>query len=225
MTGAAPNTAIAMAEHWDQRADRFDGAASHLRHRPAWRNLFRQALGPGPGMAVDLGCGTGACAILLAELGYRVVGVDGSAGMLEYARRAALDGGHHIEFVNVGMDRFGLADRAADAVTLRNVLWTLEDPAAALRIARGLLAPGGRLLVSDGIWRDGENDSEALIGQHLSCFNGVNEEQVRDWFTQTGLEKARSWHHLFHENPYGAMYDCQDGAELIKFFVLTATAV
>ena len=44
-----------------------------------------------PAKVLDAGCGTGRVAIRLAELGYRVVGVDVDSSMLAEARRAAPD--------------------------------------------------------------------------------------------------------------------------------------
>lgn len=49
-----------------------------LRIRPALRDL----LGAGTGICVEIGCGTGAYAAEVRELGWRPVGVDLSAGML-----------------------------------------------------------------------------------------------------------------------------------------------
>ncbi|WJH41690.1 class I SAM-dependent methyltransferase [Aliirhizobium terrae] len=37
--------------------------------------------------AVDIGCGTGACALLLAKIGLRVTAVDGAESMLSQARQ------------------------------------------------------------------------------------------------------------------------------------------
>jgi len=35
---------------------------------------------------------------------------------------------------------------------VRHVLWTLPDPARVLRHWRGLLRPGGRLVLVEGVW-------------------------------------------------------------------------
>ncbi|MHC4638409.1 MAG: class I SAM-dependent methyltransferase, partial [Planctomycetota bacterium] len=47
---------------------------------------------------LDLGCGTGAHAVILAERGYEVTGVDRSSGMLSRARQKAENAGLEIEF-------------------------------------------------------------------------------------------------------------------------------
>jgi SAM-dependent methyltransferase len=45
----------------------------------------------------------------------------------------------------VGEQRF-------DVVLVRHVLWALPDPERALRHWRGLLRPGGRLVLIEGLW-------------------------------------------------------------------------
>ena len=47
-----------------------------------------------------------------------------------------------------------------DAVTNRHLLWTLTDPATALRNWHALLRPGGVLVVIDGIWPHDDDEHE-----------------------------------------------------------------
>ena len=216
----AYETADAMAAHWSARAHRFDGAASHNHHRDAWRHVFSEAVGDQPGDVVDLGCGTGACAILLAEMGHRVTAVDGAAGMLEHARRSAQQAGVEIDFIERDMDRAGLPGASADVVTLRNVLWTLEAPAAALRLAHRLLRPGGVVLVSDGLWRKRADPQLAALNGYLPYANGVREDDARALLNDAGFGDIASWQHLFPSAPYGDMYDAPGTP--ICYFVLTA---
>lgn len=224
MSAVAPNTARAMAEHWNGRADKFQRSPSHLRLRTVWSDVFAAAIGVGDGRAIDLGCGTGACALSLAELGYRVTAVDGSEGMLSRARTDAIERGLDVEFIRSDMDGLPLSDGIADVVSIRNVLWTLERPEQAIQLACRMLKPGGTLFVSDGIWRVGENDSQSDFGYRLPNFNGVSETAAKTWLSEAGLSSIRSWQHLFAEHPYGPKYDTDDNLDLIEFFVLTAVA-
>jgi SAM-dependent methyltransferase len=52
-----------------------------------------------PGRAVDLGCGTGANAVFLAEHGFAVTGIDFAPAALVKARAAAARAGVSVEFV------------------------------------------------------------------------------------------------------------------------------
>lgn len=219
---AAPDTAKAMSDHWNGRAHRFNAAASHKRHHDDWKGLFSAALGEDARNAVDLGCGTGACALLLAELGHRVTAVDGSEGMLSHARQDAEDRGLDLTFVHSTMDDAAIPDASADIVTLRNVLWTLENPAGALSLAHRILRPGGKVLISDGLWfLHRRNDSAAEFGQELPFFNGLTDIDARALLHEAGFGEVQSWKHLFETHPYGAVYD--DSSRMIDYFVLTAT--
>lgn len=52
-----------------------------------------------PCRAIDLGCGTGANAIFLAQHGFEVTGVDFATAGIEKATRAAADAGARVDFV------------------------------------------------------------------------------------------------------------------------------
>jgi ubiquinone/menaquinone biosynthesis C-methylase UbiE len=78
---------------WDREARTFDEAADHGLADPdcreAWRSLLLEHLPPAPARVADLGCGTGTLALLLAEEGYVVDGVDFSREMVRLARAKA----------------------------------------------------------------------------------------------------------------------------------------
>lgn len=96
---------------------------------------------PASGSVLELGCGTGRIADPLAELGHRVVGVDGSAEMLTYLRAA--DG------VRATIEGLRLAETFS-AVLLASNLVNTYDPAqraAFLQTARRHLAPNGVLVL------------------------------------------------------------------------------
>ena len=100
--------------------------------------------------AVDLGCGTGRHAVLLAGRYRQVLGVDVSQPMLDIAqRRRAADG---IRFVRRDLrdlhpDRDGRFDLVLSTHTLHHV----EDLDATLERVRELVAPGGRVVLVDNV--------------------------------------------------------------------------
>ena len=144
-------------EVWDREAATFDEAADHgLRDpdvRRAWGDLLADLV-PGPGRVADLGCGTGALSLLLADQGHRVDGVDFSPAMIELARAKAgdrADVGFRVEDAAA----VSLAPGSYDTVLCRHVLWAMPDPLAALRHWTGLLTHGGRLVLVEGCWSTG----------------------------------------------------------------------
>ncbi|MGW2239784.1 class I SAM-dependent methyltransferase [Streptomyces sp. NPDC001759] len=151
---AATGTDAATDVDWNTQAASFDDEPDHgLRDpdvRRAWARRLTAWLPERPCDVLDLGCGTGSLSLLAAEQGHRVTGVDGSTAMVALAR-AKLAGRDAVFLVGdaaappVGEQRF-------DVVLVRHVLWALPDPGRALRHWRGLLRPGGRLVLVEGVW-------------------------------------------------------------------------
>ena len=144
-------------EFWDEDANTYDAAKSHAVSDPleaaTWRRALEEAL-PEPGSRVlDIGAGTGALAILAAELGYEVTALDLSPGMLGRAQDKARERGleERMTFV-VGS---GMEPPAGpfDVVMERHVLWTMPDPVGGLGRWREV---AGRLVLFEGVW--GERD-------------------------------------------------------------------
>ncbi len=146
--------ATAPGVDWDAEAASFDDEPDHgLRDpgvRRAWAARLASWLPVRPGDVLDLGCGTGSLSLLAAERGHRVTGVDRSPAMIGLAR--AKLAGRHAVFLAGDAAAPPVGERRFDAVLVRHVLWTLPDPARALRHWRGLLRPGGRLVLVEGVW-------------------------------------------------------------------------
>ena len=141
-------------DFWDRDAETYDLSASHAVSDPleaaAWRSALRRALPEPPVSVLDAGAGTGSLSLLAAELGYRVTALDLSEGMLSKARRKAAARGLELSF-EVG-SAMAPPDGPFDAVIERHVLWTMPDPVGALRAWRKVTAPGGRLVLFEGVW-------------------------------------------------------------------------
>jgi SAM-dependent methyltransferase len=110
-------------------------------------------LQPGAHSVLDLGCGTGGHAVLLAEMGHEVHGVDLSAAMLARAeeQRQALAPAlaARLRFGQADVRSLELGQNFDAAVALFHVLsyqTTDDDLAAALHAASRHLHPGGVLL-------------------------------------------------------------------------------
>ena len=98
------------------------------------------------------GTGTGFFAVLLAQAGHRVEGVDLTPAMLEEARALAAQRGLDITFREMDAQALDYEDGCFDAVISRNLTWTLPDPERAYGQWFRVLKPGGVLLNFDANW-------------------------------------------------------------------------
>jgi len=95
-----------------------------------------------PRRLVDLGCWTGSLLVAAGERGWDAVGIEPSA----WAAARARERGASV----AGRDLFqpGLPQGAFDVVTMCDVLEHVGDPAAAIRVAAGLLTERGVLYIT-----------------------------------------------------------------------------
>ena len=177
--------------HWNGRAATFDERPNHGIHadaqRRAWLALLGRVAGPVPKRALDLGCGTGFLALLLAELGHRVRGVDFADEMLAIARRKAADAGLPVDFASGDAEAPDEPAGAYDLIVARHVVWTLPSPARALAAWRRLLAPDGRLALVEGHGGGGPAAPEyEAIKEQLPFAGGPRAEQLVALLQETG---------------------------------------
>ncbi len=102
-----------------------------------------------PKTILDLGCGTGGHALILARRGYKVSGVDGSAAMLEIERKKKEDQRLEIEFIEGDITEISL-NRKFDAVismfAVMGYQTTNAALAAACDVAKKSLVPDGMFM-------------------------------------------------------------------------------
>jgi ArsR family transcriptional regulator len=79
-----------------------------------------------------------------------------------------------------------VADAAADAVVMHQVLHFLSDPVRAVREAARILAPGGRLLIVDFA----PHELEFLREKHAHERLGLPGPVVQQWLDECGLRIA-----------------------------------
>lgn len=141
---------------WDAEAATFDEEPDHgLRDpavRAAWAARLHAWLPETPCDLLDLGCGTGSLSLLAAERGHHVTGVDLSPRMIDLAR--AKHAGRDAVFLVGDAQAPPVGEQRFDVLLVRHVLWALPDPGRVLRRWRGLLRPGGRLVLVEGVWGD-----------------------------------------------------------------------
>ena len=134
---------------------------------------------PPGGLVLDLGSGAGATLRLLAERGYRAVGLD------KHADAGGLAGDNQTDscaLVCADLAQPPLAAACVDCALCECVLSLLADPLAALKATYAALRPGGVLVVSDLMLRQGYAIAPAdsgLGGVGSSCLAGARAQA--DW--------------------------------------------
>ncbi len=179
-------------QHWDGRAATFDDQPHHGIHsdeqRNAWTGQLDRWAGPAPADVLDIGCGTGFFALMLAARGHRVTGLDIAESMLERARAKAAEAEAEIRFDLGDAERPDYPDASFDLIVERHVIWTLPDPATALSEWFRVLRPGGLLVLVEGDWRTGQvNPDYVDIHEQLPLYGGRPAEVLGALAEEAGL--------------------------------------
>ncbi|MCK5311551.1 MAG: class I SAM-dependent methyltransferase [Desulfobacteraceae bacterium] len=230
-----------LADYWNWRASSFDETSAQ---QGRWWDVYLAAAKGGKNCKIlDVGTGTGFIAMGLANAGHKVTGVDIAPGMLKKAQKKACLSGLEIDFVLAEAEKPPFPDKSFDLIVCRNLLWTLCDPQKTLQHWHKLLRPNGRIIVSDGIWRESGLKSFFLkiknyvggvfkkgmdfyparfeaayrtLNKYLPHFNGIKAFEAESLLKKSGFKNVCRYDHLFLSNPYPKTY----GNE---FFVMAAT--
>ncbi|HXT36516.1 MAG TPA: class I SAM-dependent methyltransferase [Chloroflexota bacterium] len=168
-TTPKPDIHGAIRELWNHRAQDYDREPGHgirtTREEWAWRRILAAAFDrvqtETPLRILDVGCGTGAMTMLIANMGYAVTGLDLSPEMLAVARDQAEERGLPITLMEGRADKLPFEDGAFDVVFSRHLLWTLPRPRKALGEWARVTRPGGMVAVSDGWWEEPGSEMRA----------------------------------------------------------------
>jgi ArsR family transcriptional regulator len=166
------------AGQWDRVREDLFGERFHL--------MSLAALA-GPDWVVgDLGCGTGQVSAALAPFVAKVVAVDGSAAMLQAARRR-LQGITNVDLRRGELEALPIDDARLDAATAMLVLHHVAAPSEALAEAARVLKPGGRLLIVDML----PHDRDSYRQQMGHVWLGFSEEQASRLLADAGFGEIR----------------------------------
>lgn len=136
---------------------------------------------------LDVGTGTGAFAVFMAEMDFDVTGIDGAKEMIELGTERLKDEDPtvarlvtlkyvHWDEAEVTMAEASKRGGQFDAVVSRHVTTHLYDPIDAFTMWASWLRPGEALIIVDGLWqRSGWSDGfDALIDDlPLSVVSGL----------------------------------------------------
>ena len=169
----------AIAEDWDELNREVLGAFD-------LPDVVCAAVPAGCEAAVDLGCGTGGVLVRLLARSRSVIGVDGSARMLEICRRRFTpeDLAQGRVSLRIGeLSHLPLRDGEADFACINLVLHHLSDPAAGLNEIRRILKPGGRVFVADFL----RHTDETMRSRYGDRWLGFGAEELAESLTAAGF--------------------------------------
>ena len=131
---------------------------------PNFEAVFeRTNIGPGTRL-LDVGCGAGLAAQLAASLGAQVTGIDASANLLEIAHERV----PAADFQIGEIEELPYADHSFDIVTGFNSFQYAASPITALKEARRVAKPGGKVVML--VWgRAQDCDAAATLAAVGKC--------------------------------------------------------
>jgi len=167
-------------------------------------------------LVADIGAGTGFIAAGLAPLVKQVHVLDGSAAMLEVARKN-LAAFTNVEYHAADGLALPLEDGSLDAALANMYLHHCPDPLAAIREIVRTLRPGGRLVITDM----DVHTNEWFKTEMADVWLGFERERIRLWFEEAGLVNV-----LVDGTGESCQAECKDDASEhadISIFVATGT--
>ncbi len=132
--------------------------------RPLYEAVFEAAGVEAGTRLLDVGCGPGLAAQLASRRGAHVAGLDAAEASLEVARERTPSG----DFRAGEMEDLPWADNTFDVVTGFNAFQYAADVVNALREARRVARPGGRVVMA--VWGRQEDCETAAMVTALSKF-------------------------------------------------------
>ena len=160
----------------------YDARHSKFRDFEKENNAVLDAIGAETNhVLLDFGSGTGTFAIQAARRCARVIAVDVSPAMLEYAKgKAAKAGAANIEFLHGGFLTHACPDDSLDRVTTTFAFHHLPDywKGVALKRLRAMLKPGGILYMHDVVIE--EQNSLENIAALIQSLGELGGESLRE---------------------------------------------
>ncbi len=156
----------------------------------SWKSLAEALLRLMPPMTIaDLGAGDGTFSLLLAQSAAKVIAVDSSAKMIEFARDQARR--HHVKNIDYrlgDMEELPIDDEAVDLVFFSQSLHHALHPQHAIAEAARILRPGGRISILDLAKHRFEEAREMYADEWL----GFSEAELESMLQRAGFAKIQT---------------------------------
>jgi ubiquinone/menaquinone biosynthesis C-methylase UbiE len=187
-------------EAWATSYDR--SLLNHFLFHPSYEAFLEEIVRTWPDpetplRLLDIGCGTGTFAAMLAAVrpNAHVVGMDFAESMARTASQKARQAGaaERVAFVRGDSEHLPFADAAFDVVTCSNSFHHYPDQQACVQQMRRVLKPGGRLILIDG-FRDnviGWVTFDLIIGHVEEHVHHAAWSQMREYFRHAGFDPVQ----------------------------------
>lgn len=181
----------AIVDQFTQQAPSF-AASRELHGEDVLRLIVEAAALDSRDRAIDLACGPGSVACALAEHAGHVVGLDATVAMLDQARALASKRCiTNVEWKEGSIYSPAYTNGSFNAVTCRFAFHHLEDPRRAFAEMVRLAAPGGRVVLCDGLASDDPEKAQAFNMMERwrdpSTVEFRTFSYLRDLFVEAGL--------------------------------------
>lgn len=140
--------------YWNRRAEGYsisNRESLENNEKNEYEEILKKYISPKNNFkAIDMGCGPGFLAIILAGLGCEAYAFDCTENMLLKAEENANGLGVKIHTIQGDAQKPNFEDNTFDLLVTRNLIWNLENPEKAYKEWIRILKPGGKLIVFDG---------------------------------------------------------------------------
>lgn len=137
----------------------------------------------------DLGAGEGTLSQLLAQKAEKVIAVDLSPKMVEYAQSLANSNGlHNLEFRLGDVENPPIDEKSIDLAILSQALHHAENPQRAINAAYKILRPGGRVIILDLLQHNFSEARELYADRWL----GFSESHLFSMLEKSGFQEIET---------------------------------
>ena len=172
-----------LRSYFDELAGRF---GRHYVPGRSWKGMAETFLRLLPPLVIaDLGAGEGTLSLMLAQRAKRVIAVDNSERMVDYASDVARRHGvQNLEFRVGDLEELPLTGGEADVALFHQSLHHALHPQAAVAEAYRILKPGGRILVVD-LLRHGFEQAREL---YADVWLGFSQPELLELLEKAGFK-------------------------------------
>jgi ArsR family transcriptional regulator len=172
-------------EYFNRIAGRLGKAHCPGRTWPSIGPLLAQLV-PRDAIIADLGAGEGWLSLLLAQRAARVIAIDHSPKMVEFAtHELKAKGIHNLEYRLGDLSDPPIEPLSVDIAILSQALHHAPNPARAIQAVARILKPGGQLVILD-LHQHHLDQAREMYGDY---WLGFSETDLRLWCKKAGLSQ------------------------------------